>query len=300
MSLLQDIQKMVIETDSDVTVLLRMCKILSFRLKNEVLKEWADNELNGYKDKEKLPDYRKMAVESFGDFSGPFGSGIRNSIIPTLCVPEQYRDLISHSYLMEPVSSYISLIKRSDKKNARESWPANLVALVGHEILQNMVCASAWKVIPINALESVIDTIKTRILNFCLEIELVNPDAGESSSTSIPIPQEKVTQVFNTFITGSVQNVSNSPNNSNQQATINYGVSDDVFIELISKIRDTELKHEIKEQFVEIISAMKDSKGKPTFIQKYNEFIALMADHIQIIGAIVGPFLPQLAVLLSK
>ncbi|MEG0179830.1 MAG: hypothetical protein RR654_09790, partial [Oscillospiraceae bacterium] len=45
--------------------------------------------------------------------------------------------------------------------------------------------------------EGIVDIVKTKILNFVLEIEVINPEAGEAKLNSNPIPQEKVSQIFN-------------------------------------------------------------------------------------------------------
>ena len=69
MSLLQDIQAAAINPETDVTDLLRMCMILAARLKNEDLRKWVSQELNGYKPPADLPSYRIVKSGSFGTFT---------------------------------------------------------------------------------------------------------------------------------------------------------------------------------------------------------------------------------------
>lgn len=52
MSLLHDIQEMAVSSKSDISTLLRKCKILAVRLGNDDFKNWIDQELNGYTDLE--------------------------------------------------------------------------------------------------------------------------------------------------------------------------------------------------------------------------------------------------------
>ena len=207
MSLLRDIQAAAIDPNTDVSTLLRKCKILAVRLGNEEFKKWVDSELNGYQNVDALPDYRILNTESRGDFSGAFGRNLTNAPIPPSCLPKQFRDSVTKSYLRAPISAYDSLINKGDRNNAQESWPADVVAHFGEKIYQDMNCLSAWKVIPYNALVALVDTIKTRVLNFVLEIEGEAPDAGEAPPNVQPLPQERISQVFNTFISGNVQNV---------------------------------------------------------------------------------------------
>lgn len=226
MSLLRDIQNAAVDKNTEVSTLLRQCKILAARLGNDAFKRWVDNELNGYKSKDELPEYRILTVNSYGHFSGPVGSGLKNAPIPLTCIPKEFRENMRHSYLMSPISSYAALIEGKDRSNAQEPWPADFVAHFGSDIYEDMSCLAAWKVIPRNALVALIDTVKTRILSFALEIEGEAPDAGEAPPNTIPVPQEKVTQVFNTFISGNVQNVATGSSHFSQSGDFSIAQGD--------------------------------------------------------------------------
>lgn len=300
MSLLRDIQETAVSADSDVATLLRKCKILAARLGNTEFKRWVDQELNGYGDSTLLPEYRILHVESVGHFSGAFGSGLRNAPIPPSCLPEHLRDMVSRSYLMRPISAYTSLIDKSKRSNAQENWPADLVALVGQDIYQNMNCISAWKIIPYNSIISLVDTIKTRVLSFCLEIEAEAPDAGEAALNEPRISQEKVTQVFNTYITGTVQNVATGGNHFKQQATASFGVNDEVFRLLLEAIMSMASKDINAKTIAGAVEEMRDSVGTKSFCSHYQAFMSLLSDHIQVYGPLVAPYLPALAAMAAS
>ena len=89
---MRDIQAAAVDPETDVCTLLRKCKVLSMRLGNEEFKKWVDNELIGYENKEDLPRYRILHTQSYGHFSGAFGSGIRNAPIPPSCLPNEFRE----------------------------------------------------------------------------------------------------------------------------------------------------------------------------------------------------------------
>jgi len=221
MSLLRDIQNDVIDANVDISVMLRKCKVLAVRLGNEPFEKWVDQELNGYKSKNLLPDYRIVQVNSKGHFSGPFGSGLRNADIPLTCIPKKYRENLKKCYFIEPVGYYINLLKNSKGNNFEEQWSPDLVAHTGRDIYQGMNCMSAWKLIPNSSIFSLIEAIKNRILNFVLEIEKEAPSAGEDSPKTQKISPERVSQVFNTTIYGNVGNISEASQNVKQTATIN-------------------------------------------------------------------------------
>jgi len=257
MSLLRDIQDAAVATNTDITALLRKCKILAARLGNSKFKEWIDYELNGYQTKDQLPKYRILHTKSFGVFCGPFGSGASNAPIPPLCLPKEFREYVTTSYLVAPISSYVELLSNPGN-NPIEQWPADLIAHYGQNIYENMNCISAWKTIPRNFIASIVDTIRTRILDFVLEIENEAPDAGEAPPNSPPIAQDKVTQIFNTYISGDVQNVATGSSHVNQNKDIHIyqndftslydflkskGVSRDDLIDLEKAVQDDTQEH---------------------------------------------------------
>ncbi len=300
MSLLRDIQETAVSADSDVATLLRKCKILAVRLGNTEFRKWVDQELNGYDDSTSLPEYRKLQVESVGHFAGAFGSGLRNAPIPPSCLPKKSQDTVRYSYLMQPISAYTSLVDKDKRANAQENWPADLVAYVGRDIYQNMNCMAAWKIIPFNAIVALIDTIKTRVLNFCLEIEAEAPDAGEAPLNAPPISQDKVTQVFNTYITGTVQNVATGGSHFNQQATAVSGSSDEMFRQLLEVITNMPHNDPNAQIIASAVEEMRDSAGTQSFGEHYQTFMSLLSDHIQVYGSLVAPYLPALAALAAS
>lgn len=226
MSLLCDIQNDVIDTNIDISAILRKCKVLAVRLGNEPFENWVDQELNGYKNKKILPDYRIVRVNSKGHFSGPFGSGIKNGDIPLICIPKKYRENLSKCYFMEPIGYYINSLKNSKGDNFEEQWSPDLVAHTGRDIYQGMNCMSAWKLIPNSSIFSLVEAVRNRILNFVLEIGKEAPDAGEDSPRTQKISPERVSQVFNTTIYGNVGNISEASQNVNQTVTINVSKND--------------------------------------------------------------------------
>ena len=221
MSLLRDIQNDVIDTNVDISVILRKCKVLAVRLGNEPFENWVDQELNGYKNKKLLPDYRIIQVYSQGNFSGPFGSSLKNADIPLSCIPKKYRENLSKCYCIESIGYYINLLNNSKGANLAEQWPPDLVVYTGEDIYQGMNCISAWKLIPNSSIFSLVEAVRNRILNFVLEIGKEAPDAGEDSPKTQKISPEKVSQVFNTTIYGNVGNISEASQDVNQTATIN-------------------------------------------------------------------------------
>lgn len=296
MSLLREIQQAATDSDVDLPSLLRKCKILANRLGNPEFKQWVNFELNGYPDLDKLPDYRIFGVQVLGDFSGPMGSGLKNAPIPSSCIPEDLREVLFTCRMNSPVAALASLIEDSDG-TAQEPWNANITAHSGQQIVRGMNCLRAWKVIPVNQLISITDVIRTKILDFALEIEAENPEAGEAQPNAQPIPQEKVQQVFNTYITGNGNNITTASQHVSQEAN-NTNTHAEVFSQLLDALRSVN-DESIRTAVSATVEEMRAAKDKTSFKTHYTQFISLLADHAQILGTVTTPFLPALTQMLS-
>lgn len=297
MSLLRDIQNAAIDASIPLTTLLRKCKVLAARLGNSEFKQWIDNELNGYDSKDSLPAYRILRVNSKGHFSGPFQSGLRNADIPLSCIPEKFRDNLTYSYLMEPIAALESLVSSAEGGTAQEPWNPDLVAYVGQDIYEGMNCMQAWKVIPINRIVAALDTVRTRVLNFVIEIEAEAPEAGEAPANSSPLPQERVHQIFNTYITGNVQNVATGSSNVSQRAK-STSENPQVFQGLLDALSQAAVDSSVRTKATSLVEELRDEKEPAGFRRRYTEFMSFLADHFQILGPVVAPYLPALAAVL--
>jgi hypothetical protein len=298
MSLLRDIQAAAIDSTVPLTTLLRKCKVLAARLGNAEFKQWIEDELNGYKSADLLPAYRKLFVNSKGHFSGPYQSGLRNADIPLSCIPKEFRENLSQSHMMEPIAALEALVDKSASGTAIEPWNPDIVAYVGKDIYRGMNCMQAWKVIPLSAVVAALDGVRTRILNFVLEIEAEAPDAGEAELNSNPVPQEKVHQIFNTYISGNVQNLATASTNVQQFATFNE-LNPELFRELLAAVSKSGAETPIVETTVSAINEMQRARDSNDFRKGYLQLMSILADHVQVLGPALAPFLPALAALVS-
>ncbi len=293
MSLLREIQDAAIDSNTKLAMLLRKCKVLAARLGSEEFKAWVDHELSGYKSVDDLPEYRILSVNSKGHFFGAFGSGLNNADIPLLCIPEEYRESMSHSYMMDPIAAIEALVEKSDEGVAQEPWSPDFVALFGRKIYKDMNCMQAWKVIPITALIAALDEVRNKILNFVLEIEAEDPAAGEAPVNSNPVALEKVHQIFNTYITGNVQNVATGSKDFQQHATSNE-TNTELFGQLLEAVQSIS-NSQLTETLTKNINEMSVSCGTVGFKVHYQKFMSLLADHMQVLGPVVAPYLTALA-----
>lgn len=295
MSLLREIQNDAVNSDVKVSDLLRKCKILAYRLGNIDFKNWVEYELNGYpKDiTDILPDYRILNnVNSKGHFSGPFGSGLRNADMPTFNLPEVLQESLSKANFYSPIATLENLAS-SDSSVLTQDWKPIIIAHYGANMYEGYVCMQAWKIIPTSFVIGMVDTIKTKILNFVLDVEMINKDAGDVGINSNPIPQEKVSQIFNITISGNVQNLASGNSHSHiQQETNNTQLPQD-FIKLIHDLNQSDIDDEIASEVAKKIEILGASIGKSEYKSLYGELMGFVSNHVTVFS-FLAPFIPML------
>ena len=291
MSLLREIQHAATNSDISLAELLRKCKILGTRLNHLPFKNWVNYELNGYPDQDSLPTYRILKVDSKGNFVGPLQAQATNIPIPLASIPEKYHKHITHSFVIQTVAELEHL---ANQENTREPWDTTLTALVGKSIVQYMTCIQAWKEIPTNSIIGILDIIRTKILDFALEIEQEAPDAGEALTGTLPVPQDKVTHIFNNNFYGNIQNNAIGSTDFKQNATIKNGEGSETIKELLIELKALN-NPEVNEKVLPTVQKMQDTCGTKGFKEHYTNFMSIFADHMQVLGPVVTPYLPLLA-----
>ena len=206
MSILNEIRDAALDSSVDIADLLRKCLVLAVRLRNEDFQRWVSQELNGYKNKSELPQYRIIKTNMFGHFTSA-GSMLKNYPIPSFTIPEDFREDGMTVYLTNPISSLNHMVKNAKEDQFQFSWPNDMVAIMRNRVYEGYSCQAAYRVVSANTIAGIIDTVKTRLLEFVLAIENENPNAGETQPGSESMPPERVKQIFNITVMGNVGNL---------------------------------------------------------------------------------------------
>jgi len=231
--LLGQIEEGSTSTNVPLTEILRLCMRLGNQLGNKELVAWARMEASGYSEASELPDYRKLPTESRGDFYGPFGSGLKNAHIPNAAIEKDHREVLCNVYLFEPVAELEALATTREGNDGllRLPWSGNLIAYYQQKELHSngLRLATAWRIMSKQKLTGVIETIRTRVLDFVLKIKeelgILGDSTGSDSGASFEPPEPaKVQQIFYNTVYGG--NIAQGNNGSLHQNTINVQAGD--------------------------------------------------------------------------
>jgi hypothetical protein len=152
------------------------------------------------------------------------GRQANNLPIPWTCIPENLRQALKEVNVREGVSALADLVRDRESTTLQINWPADVQRVFGDKIYEDMLLIQAWSTLPKSSIVGILSTVRNRILNFALEIEADNPEAGEAAPDTKPIAEERVSQIFNTNIYGNVASIASGQHISQTtQQNVNRG-----------------------------------------------------------------------------
>lgn len=209
-------------TDSSVKfgdTLLKV-QVLAFKLKNDKLKTWVNNELNGFRNAKSLPLYRTIKTPVIGNIEQDRGFGllIRSNVpLGTSGVLEKYKIDLLETKLTESFSTYEHMFTKEGEYaiDISSSFYSELSKFFGND----WMVSSAWKVLSLHTIRGVLDSIKSSLLQFLLEIA---EEIGESDNIDIIKKKNIIDNLFEKNL-GSGGNTINIISGSNNIQAITSG-----------------------------------------------------------------------------
>jgi hypothetical protein len=189
---LSDILDAAADESVPVAGLLRMVKVVASRIANAPLIGWVDKELRGYPGDGEVPDYRgPYPAHVLSEWSG-LGSIARNVPLARNSVPHGMRDIGAFEVTFyEPVAE-LEQHAQSTGVIAYQ-WPSSAIAILNRQmqsgswpdINPGYGLVAAYRTISSARAKSVLDNVRTRVVELALELEKVVP-AADVSGTAIP------------------------------------------------------------------------------------------------------------------
>jgi hypothetical protein len=201
--LLDEIIALATDDKQSITVLLRKCVVLAHHLKNERLRVWANDELNGYASAKELPEYRHMSAGATGTFVGPGWIRFQRGI-PSGMLKQEHKEWAKSVHICQSIKSLEHLLE-SPTNTVFFPWDQNLVVLYQHDLLDGYTLMSANQTVPKAAIAGILDTVRNRVLNMALEVKSEIGETDADLERMAPQEAKKVDQsVVNNIFGGNV------------------------------------------------------------------------------------------------
>lgn len=203
---LNEMMEMAISSQAPLADLLRRCLVLAIRLDMDDFEQWAEQELNGYPNKDSLPDYRVSKVRSYGTLSNGFRME-KNHPIPMLSLPEDIRDFVETVGVFESVGAIEkTLVPLAEKDSLRYPWIPDLLPIVSAALTKNSPggyhLVEAWQLLPQSVPSSILETVRNRVLSFVLQVQKLGFDINSIKPDQVKEVKGPVRDIYNITIRG--------------------------------------------------------------------------------------------------
>lgn len=213
MSLLEDIQAAVIQTEVDTAPILLKLRLLAARLGSAPLEEWVKHESEGYPANATVPDYRLIGVTYTATFFGSFGSGISNAPVPPYLVEKFAGAHWNQQEIRQSISAIDDLVKGASSGTLQIN-AANMILLLQGKMYPDYNCSGVTGTISRAALVELQHAVRSRVLELTIQLEKSVPGAADISFSSkgaaAKVNAEQVTQITNQTIYGNVTSIASS------------------------------------------------------------------------------------------
>lgn len=233
---------------------LTRAKLISYKIGDETLKDWIFNELNGYNDHEKLPDYRKIPCELFGVIQIPF-SGKRKIPIDAKVLDDWLGGLVYKMNVVQSVSTIEEGIEKTEDVYGYEGLPINLVKQL-QKMTKTPELTEVTRQIQFSQLSHILNITKQKLIDTLLELDKNFPNMEnefEPSKENL----NKANTIVNTNIYGGTVN-SNVGIGENVHQEQNLALTNQNIEKKIEEIKELGITDEQIEEIRKIFSSEKD------------------------------------------
>lgn len=252
----------ILDASTDSTIsssdLLRKVQIAASRLGATEIVAWTRYELQGYPNDVDLPPYRHQLTSVVGHFTGVFQTW-RNQTLTAVPIGME-----SNWYLdfREPLSELQAL--SDNETDPQTSWSSSAVQQYEESRvywIEGMSLFTAWNVITRQSLKGMIDIVRTRAMEFALQLQADFPEAGSVGGPTVATTPELAHTVNNiTYnITGHGTNIANGAG-STQTSTVNVGDEG----ALRTRLEELLVSEQDREEFVAAVQEERSLEGART------------------------------------
>jgi hypothetical protein len=207
--LLDEIIRVAQDDRQSLPNLLRSCVILASELRDERLKKWANQELDGYRTETDVPHYRVHQASAYGQFEGRFQRQYSRHLIPSGVLPEELRHWGETVNVSQSAGSLHDLARDDLTRGVIIfPWPPNMIAHYSERLVVDCVCHNAWQELPKSALIEILEAVRNTTLRMALEIRESVQESGSDLAHLQPEVKTEVQQIIIHNLTNLGGNVS--------------------------------------------------------------------------------------------
>lgn len=229
-------------------------KVLAFKIKNDKLKVWVDNELNGFVDNE-VPSYRNIETNVVGNIIQDRGFGMltnKNYTLPIEYIEKELRSKIKHAAIKNSISELAHMIEGGGRFQI--IIPHMIHSKITKILANDWVVEEAWQEVGLNQLEGIFSSVKSKLLSFLLELA---DEIGENENIEIIENKSRIDKLFEKTIGNLTGETINIVIGSDNIQAINTGENANFNIAKGENIKQT-INFEAQQELSNFILSLKD------------------------------------------
>ena len=169
MRLLDEIVDLLSDENGSLNQALLKTKVLLHRLGQQELIAWVNDELNGYGEGKEVPPYRVVGAKVFGNITNSAWSQA-NVLLPIRHLKDSERESLETEKLRHALAVLEQFAKTQQGKLVRQIPPEYNSAL-GESLGNGYWIEAAWGQIEFSQVVQVLTEIRSRLLDFILELQ---------------------------------------------------------------------------------------------------------------------------------
>ncbi|WP_312794459.1 hypothetical protein [Tianweitania sp.] len=161
--LIEEIQRDALDPNVPVATLLRKVKVAAVKMQLGGVEGWVENELNGYKSKEDLPEYRLLKGR-------PMGLNPYQGWLPIVFHEAEVNKLLSDCSVFDAVPSLETTTQNHDPRDTlQKPFPAENIAML-NKILNEDI-GQMGNHLAVSQLSSILSAVRNLVLDWSLRLE---------------------------------------------------------------------------------------------------------------------------------
>lgn len=229
-------------------------KVLLYKLNQKELVTWVNNELNGYQNIEELPPYRVLSSQVLVNASN-MAYQANSHPIPLSHLDSELRGELESSKLMHSLA-VLEEFAKSDSQFLERPLQMEWIPILNKGLSNNYRIQKAWCEIPISGVFQILTEVRSRLLDFLLELSNEFGDDMTDEEVKHKASEVDPASMFNNAIFG--DNTTILVGKQNTQHVVNSKVANNF------SVLEKELqRHGISEDDIhQLRAAIESDKGR--------------------------------------
>lgn len=258
MKIIEEIIDLLSSNEPNISTALLKTKVLLHRLGEKELLEWVNGELQGYENIDNLPEYRVLRLTVRGNVSN-LAYRATNHTLPLMHIDKKIRKKLDTSYMTQSIAV---IEEYSNSDNLQVSIAPELYPYISQGLGNGYHVEAAWSNYSAGAMTQIITEVKSRLLEFVLELADKFPEELDSEAIKSRSKEVGVSDLFNNAVFG--DNATIVVGDSNTQ-NINNRVTKNDLASLISFLQESGIKENDLE---DLSKAIQLDDGSPEHASK--------------------------------